>query len=272
MTEELNKEGHDVQTQQHVGPHIPKLQWETVYGPINNTNIASFIFLIIVVIFSLYAKKALKKEDSKLKVCLLDFLSILDKNMSDSFHDKAFARSYFPLIAWFFVVVLFGNLFGLLIDWVGASISPSVLVYLRPMNSDLNTTLVLWLITVVTFLWISIKHAWAGQTLKWYLFNFSGKSIAEKIINVFVGWLHLFSVPSTVASLSLRLFGNIFAGVILIGVISYLWALISAWFFEVGRVISIPFWFFEVFVAFIQAAVFYMLMISYFNQSKAAHH
>jgi F0F1-type ATP synthase membrane subunit a len=46
----------------------------------------------------------------------------------------------------------------------------------------------------------------------------------------------------------------------------------SASLFEVGRLISIPFWFFEVFVAFIQAAVFYMLMISYFNQSKESHH
>lgn len=259
-------------TTEHAWPHIPKIQWETVYGPISNTNVASFLFLIIVLIFSIFAKKALQKENSKLKIAVLDFVSILDKNISDSFHDKKFSRAFFPLVAWFFIIILFGNLFWLLIDWAGGSISKDILLYLRPMNSDLNTTLVLWIITVVTFLGIAIKNSGAGSTAKWYIFNFSWHNLTEKCINVFVGWLHLVSVPSTIASLSLRLFGNIFAGVILIGVISYLWVLMSASFFEIWRIISIPFWFFEIFVAFIQAAVFLMLMISYFNQSRESHH
>lgn len=271
MTPMENKE---IQTEQHhSGPHIPKIQWETVYGPISNTNVATFIFFILVVIFSIFANRALKKENSKLKVAVLDVVGTLDKNVTEAFHnDKNFSRAAFPLVGWFFIVVLFGNLFGLLIDWLGASISPTILQYVRPMNSDLNTTLVLWLITVVTFLGIAIKSSGFGGTAKWYLFNFSGHNLTEKCINVFVGWLHLVSVPSTVASLSLRLFGNIFAWVILIWVITYLWVLMSTSLFEVGRLISIPFWFFEVFVAFIQAAVFYMLMISYFNQSKESHH
>lgn len=271
MTEIENKE---LQTEQsHEWPHIPKIQWETVYGPISNTNIATFIFLIFVVIFAFFAKKALTKETSRLKTAMLNIVWALDKNLTESFHnDKKFSRAAFPLVGWFFIIVLFGNLFGLLIDWLWASISPTILYYVRPMNSDLNTTLVLWLITVITFLGIAIKSSWFGWTLKWYLFNFSGHNLTEKCINVFVGWLHLVSVPSTVASLSLRLFGNIFAWVILIWVITYLWVLMSVSLFEVGRLISIPFWFFEVFVAFIQAAVFYMLMISYFNQSKESHH
>lgn len=270
MTEMENKE---IQTEQHSWPHIPKIQWETVYWPISNTNIATFVFLVFVIIFAFFANRALKKETSRLKTAILNIISGLDKNMTDSFHnDKNFSRAAFPLVAWFFVVILFGNLFGLLIDWLWSSISPNILYYLRPINSDLNTTLVLWMITVVTFLGIAIKSSWLWGTTKWYLFNFSWNNLTEKCINVFVGWLHLVSVPSTVASLSLRLFGNIFAWVILIWVITYLWVLMSASLFEVGRLISIPFWFFEVFVAFIQAAVFYMLMISYFNQSKESHH
>ncbi len=263
-----------LETQQHSSwPHIPKIQWETVYGPISNTNVATFVFLIIVIVFSLFAKKALKNENSKLRTSILHFLSLLDRNMTESFHnDKKFARAFFPLIAGFFIVILFWNLFWLVIDRIGLWVSESFLYFLRPMNSDLNTTLVLALITVVTFLGIALKHGWVWGTLKWYIFNFTGNSIWEKCINVFVGWLHLVSVPATIAGLSLRLFGNIFAGVILIWVLTYLGALMSSSLFEIGRVISIPFWFFEVFIAFIQAAVFYMLMISYFNQSKDSHH
>lgn len=266
-------ENNELQTEVHHGPHIPKIQWETVYGPISNTNIATFLFFIFVVIFAFFANRALKKTDSRLKTWLLHILGVLDKNITESFHgDQKFSRAFFPLVAWFFIIILAGNLFGLLIDWVGTSISPTVLYYIRPMNSDLNTTLVLAWVTVIAFLGIGVKFSWVWATLKWYLFNFSWKNIAEKIINVFVGWLHLLSVPATVASLSLRLFGNIFAGVILLWVITYLWVLMSASLFEVGRFLSVPFWFFEIFIAFIQAAVFYMLMISYFNQNKESHH
>lgn len=269
MTQTENKE---VQTEHHVWPHIPKIQWEMVYGPISNTNITSFLFLIIVLIVWIFAKNALKKENSKLKTACLNIVWVLDKEFSESFHDKKFARAYLPLIGWFFVIILFWNLFGLLIDWAWASISPTILAYLRPMHSDLNTSLVLGIITVIAFLYISIKYSWAKATAKWYFFNFSGESLVNKIINVFVWWLHLIWVPSTVASLSLRLFGNIFAWIILIWVLSYLWVLMTSSLFEVWRLISIPFWFFEVFVAFIQAVVFAWLMISYFNQSKSSHH
>jgi F0F1-type ATP synthase membrane subunit a len=121
-------------------------------------------------------------------------------------------------------------------------------------------------------LYISIKYSWVKATVKWYLFNFSWDSLVNKIINVFIWWLHLVWVPSTVASLSLRLFGNIFAWIILIWVLSYLWVLMTSSLFEIWRFISIPFWFFEIFVAFIQALVFAWLMVSYFNQSKSSHH
>ncbi len=70
------------------------------------------------------------------------------------------------------------------------SISGSIFPYLRPMHSDLNTTLVLATVVVVTMLRIQVKSQGAGSTVKSYAFNFHGKGIADKCINVFVGWLH----------------------------------------------------------------------------------
>lgn len=273
MTETQNK---TVQTtQEHNWPHVPKLQWEQVYGPISNTTITTFLFLVIVLVFSIFAKLAIKKENSKLKTAVLNIVGFLDKYLLDSFNwDKKFSRAFFPLIAWFFIMILFWNLLWLIIDWFGGSVSPTILHYFRPIYSDLNTTLVLWIITVVTFIWISIKYSGTLKTTKWYLFNFHGASITEKCINVFVGWLHLIWIPSTIASLSLRLFGNIFAWIVLIWVITYLWATMTESFhlLETWRLLSIPFWFFEVFVAFIQSAVFAGLMIAYFNQNKESSH
>ena len=261
-----------IQTEtKHEWPHIPKIQWEQVYGPISNTNIATFTFFILVLIFSIFANKALKNQKSKLRTAILNLISILDNYFVDSLNDKKFSRAFFPIMWWFFIIILFWNLFWLIIDWLGSSISPTILLYFRPINSDLNTTLVLAIITVIAFLGISLKYIWIWNTFKWYFSNFSWNSLTEKIINVFVWWLHLFSVPSTVASLSLRLFGNIFAWVVLIWVISYLWVVMSENLLEVWRFITIPFWFFEIFVAFIQAVVFMGLMISYFKQNKTHH-
>lgn len=192
-------------------------------------------------------------------------MQFADTYLRDSFGDKKTARKYFPLIVGMFFIIFFGNMLGLLIDWAGMSISPTILSYLRPMHSDMNTTLILAVVTMVTYIGIQIKSHGGLHAGKSYLFNFTGNNIGEKLINVFVGWLHFIGIFATTASLSLRLFGNIFAGVVLIGIITYLGAFASSALFnfvglgaggEIGRFLSIPFWFFEVFVSLIQAIVF----------------
>lgn len=256
----------------HHGPHIPLIQWEIVYGPITNITLTIIVFLGMVSLFAFFAKRALKSaKKSRLKTGILTYVQFADNYLRDTFGDKESARKVFPLIVGMFTLIFFGNLFGLIIDWVGMSITGSIFPYLRPMHSDLNTTLVLATVVVVTMLSIQVKSHGAGSTIKSYAFNFHGKWIADKCINVFVGWLHFIGLGSTLASLSLRLFGNIFAGIVLIAVISFLGALASGYLFEVWRLLATPFWFFEVFVALIQAIVFSALMIAYFKQSGEAH-
>lgn len=207
----------DAHGEEHAGPHIPLIQGEQVYGAISNTTITSFIFLLIVLAVSITANKALKKnKKSRLKLFCLTFVKFFDDQIRDAFGDKKESRKYFALIVGMFSIIFFGNLFGLVIDWFGMSILPGILLYLRPMHSDLNTTLVLALITVTVMLWIQARSQGTLGTVKSYLWNFTGANVGEKCINVFVGWLHLIGVPVTATSLSLRLFGNIFAGIVLI--------------------------------------------------------
>ena len=263
----------ETKTEVHAWPHVPAMQGEQVWGPISNTTITTFIFMILIIIVSVIAKNALKKEKSRLKAFFLNFVWFIDSHLIDSFKDKKFARAFLPLIGGIFIIIFFGNLFGLVIDWFIAAFNKAhISEYLRPMHSDLNTTLVLWLITVISFLWISIKYTWVMKTVKGFVFNYTWNWVAEKCINVFVGWLHFIWVFATVASLSLRLFWNIFAWIVLIWVIWFLWALMTHSLLQVWLFLSLPFWFFELFVAFIQAAVFAWLMIAYFGQSKEAEH
>ncbi len=256
----------------HSWPHIPTIQGEQIAYGISNTVVTTFLFAIMVLIIVFFANKVLNSsKKSKLKTGILSFFKFFDWYLRGVFWDKKIARMYFPLVVWIFIIVFFGNLFGLAIDWFWTSVSESILHYIRPMHSDLNTTLVLALITVVSFLTVWIKTHWTKGVLKWYFFNFSWENIWAKLVNVFVWWLHLIGVPATLASLSLRLFWNIFAWIVLISVITYLWAWMTSWFFEVWRFLSIPFWFFEFFVAFVQSVVFAALIISYINQAKETH-
>lgn len=255
------------------GLHIPLIQGETVFGAISNTTLTILIFLVIITVVWVFARNALREnKKSKLKLFFLTFTKFFDDQLRDAFDgDKQKARKYYPLIVGMFFLILFGNLFGLIIDWFGLSVMPSLLYYLRPMHSDLNTTLVLALITVVYMLRIQIQTQGLGWAMKTYIFDFRGNNFLEKCISVFVGWLHAIWVLATTASLSLRLFGNIFAGIILIWVVSALmsWATWGA--FEIGRLAVTPLWFFEVFVALIQAIVFMYLMIAYFKWAGEHH-
>lgn len=116
------------------------------------------LFLIIVTCVSLVANRALKKDKkSRLKLFFLTFVKFFDDQMRDAFGDKKESRKYYALIVGMFFIIFFGNLLGLVIDWLGMSVVPDVLKYLRPMYSDLNTTLVLSIITVVSILTIQVK-------------------------------------------------------------------------------------------------------------------
>ena len=123
---------------------------------ISNTNLSTMIFLLLIIVLAFFANKALKsKGKSKLRTFFLSFLKFADEQVRGSFdNDKVFARKYFPLIVGLFLIIFLGNMWGLIIDWLGASINGNLFHYIRPIHSDLNTTVGLGLLVVVTFLYL----------------------------------------------------------------------------------------------------------------------
>lgn len=113
----------------------------------------------------------------------------------------------------------------------------------------------------------AIRHKGFFTHFGHYLFNFQGHTTVEKFINVPIGWLHFVGEFTRVLSLSVRLFANIFAGVILIGVMTYVGTLLPTGGVGIGSIIVVPFWFFELFVAFLQAYIFMTLSILYLKES-----
>lgn len=264
-------------------PHIPELQWEMIPGldftifwyqvGISNTVFSMWVFTLILFLILLLFKRAVNKDSSKLKTTWIIIVRQL-YNMSDSFiWNKKVASSILFLTWWMFIYILLSNIFWLILDWIAlvAWKDLHAHTYLRPMNADPNTTFALSIIIVLVSHMVMIKTRWVFGYLKWYIFNFSWKGF-EKLVNVFLGWLHLISEFVKALSLSLRLFWNIFAWIVLITIIAFLWQMISLIWINLWELFVLPFWFFELFVAFIQALVFFTLSSIYFQQAIEEHH
>ncbi len=112
----------------------------------------------------------------------------------------------------------------------------------RGATADLNTTLALALVAVASIQYYGVKSLGFKTHLSKYL-NFKDP------IYFFVGILEIISELSRVISFAFRLFGNIFAGEVLLTIFASL----------IPFIVPIPFLALEVFVGFIQALVFVLL-------------
>ena len=171
------------------------------------------------------------------------------------------------------IVIFLGNLFGLVMDFLVLSSTDEWLgAYLRPIYSDLSTTLVFSLTVIMLAQFTAFRLKGPMHQLKHYLFHFHGDSIAEKIVSVFIGWLHFAGEFIRIGSLSMRLFLNIFVGMILISVVIFIGEQIPAFHTGAFRILTLPFWFFELLVAFLQAYIFMTLSSLYIRESLPEKH
>jgi F-type H+-transporting ATPase subunit a len=124
------------------------------------------------------------------------------------------ARAYVPVFVGFFLYIVVGNWSGLL-PGVGRT------QQLRAPTSDVNVTIGLALVAFVMFHVEGVRHLGVRGYLSKF-FNFSGfkEGPANGVIALFVGLLEFFLEFVKPVTLSMRLFGNIYAGEIALGVIT----------------------------------------------------
>lgn len=128
----------------------------------------------------------------------------------------------------------------------------------RAPSADLNVTFAISL-TVMTLVQIYGFRALGFSYLQKF-FTLRGQGMM-KGISAFVGILELISEISRILSFGFRLFGNIFAGEIVLATMAFLMAF----------VLPAPFYILEVFVGFVQALVFAMLALVFFTLSTHGH-
>ncbi len=130
---------------------------------------------------------------------------------------------------------------------------------LRAPTADLNVTFALAIVTMFMVQFWGIR-ALGGSYFRKF-FNFSGQGFMRGI-NGFVGILELISELSRILSFGFRLFGNIFAGEIVLATMAFLGAFL----------LPLPFYILETFVGFVQALVFTMLALVFFSMATVGHH
>jgi F-type H+-transporting ATPase subunit a len=144
--------------------------------------------------------------------------------------------------------------------------------FLRSGTADINTTLALSMMVVLGSNFFGIIAVGLWKTFNKYVNLKVLGSIFTKVrkdpavlivapITFFVGLLELLGELAKIASLSFRLFGNVFAGEVLLASMSAIFAF----------VVPGPFLFLEVFVGLIQALIFSLLATVYFTIASQDH-
>jgi F-type H+-transporting ATPase subunit a len=139
--------------------------------------------------------------------------------------------------------------------------SYAVVPFMRPVSTDLNFTFALAITAVVMVQYFGFKSQGLGYLTKF----FNVKTLFSKPIFGFidfgVGFLELISEFSKVLSFAFRLFGNMFAGAVLL--------------FVIGSLVPVfaqsMFYLLEFFVGLIQAIVFGLLTMVFISQATAGH-
>ncbi len=227
---------------------------------ITNTLITSWIVvaLLIAAAFLLYKRTALVPAGLQniFEFFIEGFLTLMEGVLGS----RQTAEKYLPIVATVFLFILTSNWLGILpgIGSIGffeeADHHVKFVPLLRSAASDLNVTLSLATVTVFI-----IHVIGAGAIgLKAHLskfFSFKGP------IEFFVGILELVSEFAKIISFSFRLFGNIFAGEVLLVVTGFL--------MPFGG--PLPFLMLEIFVGFVQALVFAMLTTVFISIAVSRH-
>ncbi len=209
---------------------------------VTNGLLMTFLVSCLLITFSVVFRKKINLVPGKLQSTIeMAFEWFLDL-MKSTLGTQEAAERYFPLVATIFIFIMISNLLGIF-PGVGSFTLGHTPLFRSP-AADLNFTLAFAVISVIV---TNILGMMAVGVLPHIgkFFNF------QNPIKFFIGILELVSEFAKIISLSFRLFGNVFAGEVLLTIM----------FFLAPYIVPLPFMFLELFVGLIQAFLFAMLTL-----------
>ncbi len=256
----------------------PEILFKLFGLPVTNSLLTGWITVLIMLLLGIYFSLNIDNKNSR----VVFFMKFVILQMYNFFKPVLghLQNSVFPLMMSLFLFILIANWMGLLpgfgsivINKQDVAIEKHVAVedlesipakeaehkeaptpLFRGATADLNMTLALAISAFVLIQFFGFKELGFGY-LKKFL-NFVNP------INFFIGILELVSEFSKILSFAFRLFGNIFAGEVLLTVIAFLIPILA----------SFPFMLLEIFVGLVQALVFALLTAVFIQSATAKHH
>lgn len=256
---------------------LPPLSAETIFYikslPVTNTYINSTLVLVFFLILGLWLRNKSLEIPGRVQNFFESIFEVCFKYVDQVTRDRRKSMRFFPLVGSLFFFILVSNWLGIFpgIGSIGRFISEhgrtEFVPLFRPANTDLNTTLAMAVLGVAAshIFGIFLIGFWryANKFVKladvFRSFRKGAMNIFVAFIEFGVGFIEIISEIAKVISLSLRLFGNVFAGEVLLTVMAGL----------IPFVVPLPFVFLELLVGFIQALVFAMLVLVYLTMATA---
>lgn len=252
---------------------------------VTNTLLATWLTMLLLILGSILVTRKLEMVPGGVQNLVEWGLGVLLGLAENVAGERG--RRFFPLVATIFIFLLMSNWMGILPGFASVGLVheahagghnirqlgvPGVDVYvleagevgehetgwtifsfLRSAATDLNTPLALAIISVVATQVVGLQAQGIRYFKKFISF--------DDVLGLVVGPLELVSEFAKIISFSFRLFGNIFAGEVLLAVLAFI----------VPYLVSIPFFGLELFVGLMQAFVFAMLTLVFMAMATMGH-
>jgi F-type H+-transporting ATPase subunit a len=257
-----------------------------------NTLPTLVVTIVLLVVIAYFANRSLKQSErtdlvpkgiGNVMEAILEMLY----NLTEGSAGTKWAKAIFPWFATIMIYVLFANLLKLIpgFESIGVlhphggehvaalhgwqiytpELSKEYVLapFFRGISVDLNFTVSLALIAVVMIQVIGFRAQGFGYLGKFFNTRRMFKVPFFGAMDFLVGLLELISELSKILSFAFRLFGNMFAGIVLVAIVAGL----------LGKISILPamIMMFELFVGLIQAFVFGMLTMVFMAQATQGH-
>lgn len=228
---------------------------------VTNSMFFGLIMSVIVLgLFTLAARRSTVNPNNKFSFAIESMIEFVVGMAEENFGSRKKALQFLPLLLTLFTFILFSNLSGLIpgVGTINITTNDGVSPLLRPFTTDLNATLALAILTIGTVQFAAVRQLGIKQHLKHY---FTDKPYNP--MNLFIGLIEVMGEFIRIITLSMRLFGVIYAGEVLLHVIGDLSGNFSP-------LATLPVYMLEIFFCLIQAYLFMMLTTVYL--AMATHH
>jgi F-type H+-transporting ATPase subunit a len=221
----------------------------------NSMFVGAVMACLVLFVFTLAAQRTSLRPNSKFGFAVETGLDAVLSLGEENFGSRKKAIKYMPLLLTLFTFILFSNFFELIpgVGSINVQSGDAVTPLLRPFTTDLNATLAMAILTIGTVQFYALKEL---GLKKHFLHYFAVVTPWWNPMNVFIGLIEVMGEFIRIITLSMRLFGVIYAGEVLLHVIGSLSG-------NLAPIATLPVYFMELFFGAIQAYLFMMLSMVY---------